>query len=136
MDGEEDEEEWTPSPPKPRTGKVRVFKRMVQNRKAQREFHKWRETRTRDLEARCRRFNQMGLEANVELQRVAWRPKEDNDVVFDLLVRLCFGNMVSNVPEGPGSPGGYTMAGVDPNVRNKPADRLAIRARRREADGR
>ncbi|CEH17117.1 Basic-leucine zipper domain [Ceraceosorus bombacis] len=62
-----------------------VTKRTLQNRKAQREFRKRREARVRDLEERCRRFDQMGLEANAELQRIARRLKDENEALRGLL---------------------------------------------------
>jgi hypothetical protein len=67
--------------------------------KAQREFRKRREARVRDLEERCRRFDQMGLEANAELQRVARRLKDENEALRALLNRLGFGNMISSALE-------------------------------------
>ncbi|PWN45221.1 hypothetical protein IE81DRAFT_320404 [Ceraceosorus guamensis] len=76
-----------------------VTKRTLQNRKAQREFRKRREARVRDLEERCRRFDQMGLEANAELQRIARRLKDENEALRGLLVRLGFANMIPRAIE-------------------------------------
>ncbi|KAK0549978.1 hypothetical protein OC846_002595 [Tilletia horrida] len=74
-------------------------KRTLQNRKAQREFRKRREARVRELEDRCRRYDELGLEANVELQRVARRLKEENDALRTLLNNLGHGKLISTALE-------------------------------------
>lgn len=76
-----------------------VTKRTLQNRKAQREFRKRREARVRELEERCRRFDQMGLEANTELQRLARNLKEENEALKSLIARLGFAHMIPGVLE-------------------------------------
>ena len=68
---------------------------MISAGKAQREFRKRREARVRDLEERCRRFDQMGLEANVELQTVARRLKEENDAFRNMLNRMGLGHLIN-----------------------------------------
>ncbi|CBQ69329.1 conserved hypothetical protein [Sporisorium reilianum SRZ2] len=74
-----------------------VTKRTLQNRKAQREFRKRREARVRELEERCRRFDQMGLEANSELQRLARRLKDENEALKSLIARLGFAHMIPGI---------------------------------------
>ncbi|EST09252.1 Basic-leucine zipper domain protein [Kalmanozyma brasiliensis GHG001] len=74
-----------------------VTKRTLQNRKAQREFRKRREARVRELEERCRRFDQMGLEANTELQRLARRLKDENEALKSLIARLGFAHMIPGI---------------------------------------
>ncbi|CDS01710.1 hypothetical protein [Sporisorium scitamineum] len=76
-----------------------VTKRTLQNRKAQREFRKRREARVRELEERCRRFDQMGLEANSELQRLARRLKDENEALKSLIARLGFAHMIPGIIE-------------------------------------
>lgn len=76
-----------------------VTKRTLQNRKAQREFRKRREARVRELEERCRRFDQMGLEANTELQRLAHRLKDENEALKSLIARLGFAHMIPGIIE-------------------------------------
>lgn len=76
-----------------------VTKRTLQNRKAQREFRKRREARVRELEERCRRFDQMGLEANSELQRLARRLKDENEALKSLIARLGFAHMIPGIME-------------------------------------
>ncbi|TKY85589.1 hypothetical protein EX895_005751 [Sporisorium graminicola] len=76
-----------------------VTKRTLQNRKAQREFRKRREARVRELEERCRRFDQMGLEANSELQRLARRLKDENEALQSLIARLGFAHMIPGIIE-------------------------------------
>lgn len=76
-----------------------VTKRTLQNRKAQREFRKRREARVRELEERCRRFDQMGLEANTELQRLARRLKDENEALKSLIARLGFAHMIPGIIE-------------------------------------
>lgn len=71
--------------------------------KAQREFRKRREARVRDLEERCRRFDQMGLEANAELQRVARNLKDENEALRGFVIRIGYGNMMNSILEGVGS---------------------------------
>lgn len=70
--------------------------------KAQREFRKRREARVRELEERCRRFDQMGLEANSELQRVARNMKEENDALRGFIMRMGMGHMIPNLLQGIG----------------------------------
>ncbi|PWN49796.1 hypothetical protein IE53DRAFT_362875 [Violaceomyces palustris] len=106
-----------PVPGKP--NEPMVTKRTLQNRKAQREFRKRREARVKELEERCRRFDQMGLEANVELQRVARRLKDENEALRGLLIRLGYGNMLSSVLDGLNGDGfaqGYTGADLAASV--------------------
>ncbi|PWN18598.1 hypothetical protein BCV69DRAFT_284905 [Microstroma glucosiphilum] len=86
--------------PSTKPGEPPVTKRTLQNRKAQREFRKRREARVKDLEERCRRFDQMGLEANAELQNMARRFKDENEALRALLVRLGYGNMIPGALEG------------------------------------
>lgn len=86
--------------PSTKPGEPPVTKRTLQNRKAQREFRKRREARVKDLEERCRRFDQMGLEANAELQNMARRFKDENEALRALLVRLGYGNMIAGALEG------------------------------------
>ncbi|GAC95968.1 hypothetical protein PHSY_003546 [Pseudozyma hubeiensis SY62] len=76
-----------------------VTKRTLQNRKAQREFRKRREARVKELEERCRRFDQMGLEANTELQRLARRLKDENEALKSLIARLGFAHMIPGIIE-------------------------------------
>ncbi|UZJ56974.1 hypothetical protein CBS101457_006294 [Exobasidium rhododendri] len=83
-------------------GETVVTKRTLQNRKAQREFRKRREARVRDLEERCRRFDQMGLEANIELQRVARNLKEENEALRGFVIRIGYGNMMPSILDGVG----------------------------------
>ncbi|KAK0530311.1 hypothetical protein OC842_003973 [Tilletia horrida] len=75
-------------------------KRTLQNRKAQREFRKRREARVRELEERCRRYDELGLEANVELQRVARRLKDENDALRNLIINLGHGKLIPSALEG------------------------------------
>ncbi|PWN34817.1 uncharacterized protein FA14DRAFT_34461 [Meira miltonrushii] len=86
-----------------KTGDQPVSKRTLQNRKAQREFRKRREARVRELEERCRRFDQMGLEANGELQRAARGLKEENDALRGFIMRMGFGHMIPNVLQDVGN---------------------------------
>ncbi|KAJ1025938.1 hypothetical protein NDA16_002564 [Ustilago loliicola] len=81
-----------------------VTKRTLQNRKAQREFRKRREARVRELEERCRRFDQMGLEANTELQRLARRLKDENEALKSLVARLGFAHMIPGIMESLNGP--------------------------------
>ncbi|KAE8238718.1 hypothetical protein A4X13_0g8407 [Tilletia indica] len=85
-------------------------KRTLQNRKAQREFRKRREARVRELEDRCRRYDELGLEANVEIQRVARRLKDENDALRNLLISLGHGKLIpsalENVFQQPQTPSG------------------------------
>ncbi|CAO1639354.1 unnamed protein product [Sympodiomycopsis kandeliae] len=81
-------------------GEPPVTKRTLQNRKAQREFRKRREARVKDLEERCRRFDQMGLEANGELQQVARRFKDENEALRGLLIRLGYGGLIQQALDG------------------------------------
>jgi hypothetical protein len=74
--------------------------------KAQREFRKRREARVRDLEERCRRFDQMGLEANVELQRMARNLKEENEALRGFVIRIGYGNMMPTILDGIGNNNG------------------------------
>ncbi|CAO1624013.1 unnamed protein product [Parajaminaea phylloscopi] len=111
---ESGDEELDASPPPPLTkgrggselvpstkpGEPPVTKRTLQNRKAQREFRKRREARVKELEERCRRFDQMGLEANGELQRVARRFKDENEALRGLLIRLGHGGLIQSALEG------------------------------------
>ncbi len=53
----------------------------------------------RDLEERCRRFDQMGLEANSELQKVARRLKEENEALRNVLNRMGMGHVISQAME-------------------------------------
>ncbi|PWY99169.1 hypothetical protein BCV70DRAFT_201376 [Testicularia cyperi] len=80
-----------------------VTKRTLQNRKAQREFRKRREARVRELEERCRRFDQIGLEANAELQRLARRLKDENEALKSLVARLGFAHMIPPIIESLGA---------------------------------
>lgn len=89
--------------PSTKPGEPPVTKRTLQNRKAQREFRKRREARVKDLEERCRRFDQMGLEANNELQMVARRFKEENETLRGLIIRLGYGNLIQGALDGMGS---------------------------------
>ncbi|SPC64686.1 uncharacterized protein UHOD_07028 [Ustilago sp. UG-2017b] len=81
-----------------------ITKRTLQNRKAQREFRKRREARVRELEERCRRFDQMGLEANTELQRLARRLKDENEALKSLVARLGFAHMIPGIVESLNGP--------------------------------
>lgn len=68
----------------------------------------------KELEERCRRFDQMGLEANGELQRVARRFKDENEALRGLLIRLGYGGMIQSVLEGLSQDGfgaGYALSG-------------------------
>jgi len=86
-----------------KAGDQPVSKRTLQNRKAQREFRKRREARVRELEERCRRFDQMGLEANGELQRAARGLKEENDALRGFIMRMGFGHMIQNILQDAGN---------------------------------
>lgn len=57
----------------------------------------------RDLEERCRRFDQMGLEANMEMQRVARNLKEENEALRGFVIRIGYGNMMSTILDGVGT---------------------------------
>lgn len=76
-----------------------VTKRTLQNRKAQREFRKRREARVRELEERCRRYDQMGIEANSELQRFARSLKNENEILKGFINRIGCGSMIDNLLE-------------------------------------
>lgn len=76
-----------------------VTKRTLQNRKAQREFRKRREARVRELEERCRRFDQMGLESNADLQRLAQQLKEENEALKSHVAGLGFAHTLPAVLE-------------------------------------
>lgn len=107
--GEEDEDDdegddgLTSKRTKKNSGDQTVSKRTLQNRKAQREFRKRREARVRELEERCRRFDQMGLEANGELQRAARGLKEENDALRGFIMRMGFGQMIPNILQDVGN---------------------------------
>lgn len=98
--------------PSTKPGEAPVTKRTLQNRKAQREFRKRREARVKDLEERCRRFDQMGLEANEELQRVARRFKDENEALRGLLIRLGYGGLIAQALEGLNSTNGSDAGGM------------------------
>lgn len=84
-------------------GEGAVTKRTLQNRKAQREFRKRREARVRELEERCRRYDQMGIEANAELQRFARNLKEENEAFRNFIVRIGCGNAIPSLLDSIGS---------------------------------
>ncbi|PWN24923.1 hypothetical protein BDZ90DRAFT_276098 [Jaminaea rosea] len=86
--------------PSSKPGEPPVTKRTLQNRKAQREFRKRREARVKELEERCRRFDQMGLEANAELQAMARQLKDENEALRSLLVRLGYGALIDQALNG------------------------------------
>ena len=76
-----------------------VTKRTLQNRKAQREFRKRREAKVKELEERCRRYDQMGVEANLGLQQIAKTLKEENEALKGLLARLGYAHLIPDVLE-------------------------------------
>jgi hypothetical protein len=92
-----------------KAGASTVSKRTLQNRKAQREFRKRREARVRELEERCRRYDQMGLEANSELQRVARGLKEENIALRGFIVRLGFGQSIPSILQSANNGGSQPM---------------------------
>lgn len=50
-----------------------------------------------ELEERCRQFDQMGLEANVESQRFAQNLNDENNALKGFLVRAGYGNVMSSI---------------------------------------
>ncbi|OLL25247.1 AP-1-like transcription factor [Neolecta irregularis DAH-3] len=72
----------------PSTSAVGVSKRTLQNRKAQKEFRERKASYVKSLEQRVRSYEAGEIQTAVDLQKVARRLKEENDMLRDRVMIL------------------------------------------------